>query len=88
MGSHDVQNGHVPHGWFFIFIKYALFDRNALVLFGFGALQSAEKIRSHDVQNGHISLGWFFILIKFEKNVLAACKIWLISFKIILNSTK
>ena len=35
MGSHDVQNGHIPRGWFFIFIKYALFDRNALVLYVF-----------------------------------------------------
>ena len=31
MGSHDVKNGHIPHGWFFILIKYALFDRNALL---------------------------------------------------------
>ena len=51
MGSHDVQNGQIPRGWFFIFIKYALSDRNALVLYVF-----FSKICLHNVQNGHISL--------------------------------
>ena len=69
MRSRDLQNGHIRRGWFFILIKYDLFDRNPFISHvrsrapkpkrgppkfgGFGCMCS------HDLQNGHSRRGWF-----------------------------
>ena len=76
MCSHDPRNGHIRHGWFFILIKYDLFDHNLFVSYmrsraskptreppkfgGFGCMCSP------DLRNGHIRHGWFFELIKYD----------------------
>ena len=66
---YDVQNGHISRGWYFNLIKYALFDQNTLVLYGFRALQSADtaeisKIHSHVDQNTADSVARTYLLQK------------------------